>query len=114
MKQELVDWLSGYDTGLSSRALLAFMERDVTVAAMNRGFGMAYPHDPADLGRCIRLMDIEPSYRTRVLEMANVSPEWGRLAAHWTELEALYYAEAPEHKGRAPRLYDRMQELIGR
>jgi hypothetical protein len=112
VKQELVEWLAGRDTGLSSRALLAYMERDVVVAAMNGCFGLAYPHDPADLGRCVRLMDIEPSYRTRIMEMASVSPQWARLAAHWHELEALYREEVPEHRGSAPRTYARMRELL--
>jgi hypothetical protein len=111
MKPELLNWLASNDTGLSSRAILAHMMLDTTVAAMN-GWRMEYPHDPADLGRCIRLMDIEPSFRARILEMGHYSPQWARLAAHWSELEALYHEEVPEHQGRAERTYCRMFELI--
>lgn len=42
--------------------------------------------------------------------MAVLSNEWEVLAAHWDELEALYREELPT--GRAPKLYDRMQELL--
>jgi hypothetical protein len=87
------------------------MEGDLTVHALN-GFRMHFPYDPADLGRCIRLMDIEPSFRVRIQEMRRYSPEWTRLAAHWDELEALYREEVPEHHGSAPRTYARMFELI--
>lgn len=111
MKAHLMNWLSSGDTGASSLALLAHMERDLVLTAMLR-FGFAHPLDPSDLGRCIRLMDIEPSYRTRIGEMAAVSPQWAVLASHWSELETLYRSEVPEHKGRAPKTYARMWKLL--
>lgn len=109
MKGELLEWLAGRDTGASSRALMAYMERDLTLFAAE-GWRLAYPLDPDDLGRCIRLMDIEPSYRHRILEMASVSPQWARLAAHWSELETLYREEEPS--GNAPRCFALMFLLI--
>lgn len=112
MKPELLQWLAGHDTGLSSKAILAHMEHNEVIQAMNGTWGMAHPLDPADLGRCIRLMDIEPSYRDRIIEMAYYSKEWARLALHWGELEALYHEEVSDHRGRAPRTYARMQELL--
>jgi hypothetical protein len=111
MKTELLRWLAGRDTGMSSRAILAHMARDLTVAAMN-GNEMAYPRDPSDLGRCIRLMDIEPNFRLRIAEMAHYSGEWARLSAHWSELEALYQEELAGGTGYAVRTHDRMFELI--
>lgn len=114
MKVELLAWLAGDDTGLSSRALLAHMESNELVLIANGRFGMSYPHDPADLGRCIRLMDIEPTYRSRILEMSRYSQQWAQLAAHWDELEALYHEEVPTHWGKAPRTYARMVELTDR
>jgi hypothetical protein len=113
LKDPLLKWLASDDTGLSSRFILAYMERDTTVSAMD-GFRINYPHDPDDLGRCIRLMDIEPSYRERIMELAHLCPEWAALASHWGELEALYHEEVPGHRGSAPRCYYRMYELIHR
>lgn len=112
LKESLYEWLAGRDTGLSSRAILAWMERDLTVASMN-GNRFPYPEDPDDLGRCIRLLNIEPAYRERIAEMAAISPQWARLVDHWDELEKLYYDEVPNHRGLAPRCYARMRELIG-
>ncbi len=109
LKPELLAWLGNYDTGLSSRAILAWMERDTTVAALD-GNRMEYPRDPSDLGRCIRLLDIEPSYRGRMGEMAALSPQWARLVAHWAELEALYHAA--ETTGYALHCGLRMRALI--
>lgn len=108
MNSNVIVWLMGRDTGLSSRTIVAFMERNELAMAMNQG--AHHPLDPADLGRCIRLMDIEPSYRERIGEMAAVSPQWARLAAHWSELEGLYREEEPT--GHAPKCYARMKEVI--
>lgn len=109
LSAKLVNWLAGYDTGLSSLAILAYMERDTSMLAMlhNR---LEYPRDPADLGRCIRLLDIEPSYRRRIGEMADVSPQWARLVAWWDELEKLYHET--DYQGRAHQCYVMMQALI--
>lgn len=111
MKQSLLDWLAGHDTGLSSRAIVAWLEQDATVAAIDSN-RFDYPRDPADLGRCIRLLDIEPNYRARITEMAFISPQWARLTVHWAELEALYHEEEPS--GKAPICYALMRSLIDR
>ena len=109
MNHNVLMWLGGPDTGQSSKAIVSWMERDVTLAA-TMGNRLEYPRDPADLGRCIRLMDIEPSYRARIREMADASPQWAALVFHWNELEALYREELPS--GKAPKCYDLMQSLL--
>lgn len=99
-------WVLGNDVGLSSLALLAFMERN----NLPKSDRYDHPLDPSDLGRCMKLMDIEPSYRERIHEIAVLSPEWAALSEHWSELEALYLEEYPT--GYAPKCYARMQELL--
>lgn len=108
MNQAIRDWLNGIDTGISSRTIVAVMEHEPLVLAQD--FGAGYPLDPADLGRCIRLLDIEPMYRRHLSLMATVGKEWARLVLAWDELEALYREELPT--GRAPKCYDRMQEVL--
>ena len=108
MNQALLNWLASGDTGLSSRSILAHMEHDLSVYAMNRN-EVHYPRDPADLGRCIRLMDIEPSFRVRIAEMGRYGPEWKALTEHWSELESLYCKN--EDSGKAPECYLLMVEL---
>lgn len=99
------DWLMGNDTGASSEAIVARMEG--WIAARQN-----YPLDPADFGRCVRLLSLVPAYRARLAEMRDVSPKWAVLVDHWPELERLYFiglSRAWPHK--SPELYQRMREL---
>lgn len=96
-------WLTSGDTGLSSIVLCAAM----LGGDLHRD---DHPHDPADLGRCIRLLDRIPEWKPRIGEMAAVSMQWAALVSVWDELEALYRKEEPT--GRAPRCYARMRELL--
>lgn len=109
ISEAVLNWLAGPDTGASSKSIVVVMERDVALLAM-LGRCLDYPRDPSDLGRCIRLLEIEPSYRARIREMSIAGPEWAQIAAHWDQLEALYHNEFPS--GTAPRCYEMMQGLI--
>jgi hypothetical protein len=104
----LYHWLHGGHRGISSNAIV---ERLTGLPCMD-GWDMRFsnPSDPADLGRCIRLLIAVPELRPRFEEMRSVSPEWGALVNHWEELAALYYEELPT--GRARKCYSRMRELI--
>lgn len=104
------DWLFGRETGRSSCAVW----RHMLYIPQPDGGWAEYPHDPADLGRCVRLLDCFPTWRSRMFEMAEYGAAWAALATHWSELEALY-AEETGGKGdrwSAPRCYARMRELI--
>lgn len=103
MNSKVQQWiLDGRDTGTSSKAIVAFMEGH----PVDNG---SYPRDPDDLGRCIRLLEIAPEYRTLLKSMRVVSPEWARLVEHWDELEALYRKELPF--GTSPQCFDLMYFL---
>jgi hypothetical protein len=99
------EWLLSGDTGLSSEAIMAWM-----LGAREGRF--RHPHDPADLGRCLRLLDRIPEWRARLGEMAAASPQWSALVGVWAELEGLYREEEPT--GNAPRCFRRMREVLGR
>lgn len=103
MTPTLAQWLTGRDTGASSKAIAYFM-----MGA--RGVYCPHPLDPSDFGRCYRLMQLIPEFRTNLWMMRGVSPQWTALIDHWEELEALYEEELPFD--RAPKLYARMKELI--
>lgn len=94
MNTAVANWIMGHDTGLSSLAIVAFME------GADQG-SFEFPRDPSDLGRCIRLLNIAPEYRARLREMGEVSPMWEQLTQHWGELEALYYDANGQGKARA-------------
>jgi hypothetical protein len=97
-------WLGSRDTGISSTAIMRRMFGDLPEAG-------SYPHDPADLGRCVRLLDLLPSWRDRIGEMSAVGEVWDRLAQRWIELERLYREELTT--GRCPRTYELMKQLRG-
>lgn len=96
------EWLESWDTGLSSMTIYNFMQRGQTIAP-------DMPHDPADFGRCYRLLQVAPEWRTRMADMGAAIPAWSKLCDAWSELEALYEEEHPLE--RAPKLYARLQEL---
>lgn len=101
-----VRWLAGGDTGTSSITIWSVM----TGWSMPDGRDPSHPHDPADFGRCHRLLETFPQWRPRMREVAEKHPEWAGLVAAWDELTSLYLEELPS--GRAPRCYARMREII--
>lgn len=100
-----IAWLTNGDTGTSSMTIWhVLMKRTM---AIDRWPDV--PHDPADFGRCHRLLNVMPSWRARLPEVAETHPKWKPLVEAWDELTALYEAELPS--GTCPKLYQRMQEL---
>jgi hypothetical protein len=100
-------WLVSGDTGLSSESIAMHM-----LGWACRG---NYPHDPSDLGRCLRLLAIFPEWQCRIGEMAVYGPEWAEIARRWPELSALMAGEVGIgwEKGRsAPITYAAMRAAI--
>lgn len=107
----LVAWFASGDTGISSKALAVHM----SVGAVRDGWGWGYPHDPADLGRCLRLLELFPEWKARVGEMATRSPGWAGLTARWDEIAKSMADEVgiDWSKGqKAPATYHLMQIAI--
>ena len=96
-------WLRSWDTGASSLTIFNFMRVGVTARA-------AIPYDPADFGRCYRLLKAFPDWRVRMSEMGERIPEWKELATHWDELERLFEEESAN--GDCPKLYKRLGEIV--
>jgi hypothetical protein len=117
------DWLSGDDTGISSRTIWSVMMKRQPESR----FDPNVPHDGADFGRCYRLLKRFPAWRPRLAEVAAKYPAWAGLVEHWAEVEALYEAAlaSPGRRvgaGRSRRyvasaednaLYERIKQLIG-
>lgn len=97
-------WLASDDTGTSSRYLL-----QETIAPQMMPQATAWPADPSDFGRCIRLMEAVPLVREKLSWMAVDGGVWKNLVENWPELENLYREELPT--GKAPKLYVRMKEI---
>jgi hypothetical protein len=95
-------WLAGGDTGISSQTIWSVMTRHPVAR-------VGYPLDPADFGRCHRLLEQFPAWRARMPEVAARHPAWAGLVAEWDALTALYLRDLPT--GKFPELYERMQQI---
>lgn len=105
-------WLNGADTGTSSKTIFSVLANDPNRKFALGHCGSSIPHDPADFGRCHRLLALFPEWRSRLYEVVAKYPAWQGLVENWHELTALYLEELPS--GRCPKLYKRMNELIAR
>lgn len=103
-EKKIIGWLAGKDTGLSSESL-AF-------EFLGAKGPIERPYDPADLGRCLRLIRFVPEVRACVDSLAKKHRGWEVCAKHWDEWAALMAEEVglDWEKGRqASRTYDRME-----
>lgn len=98
------EWIASWDTGTSSETIWSVMTNHPV-----RRHGT--PRDPADFGRCYRLLEKFPDWRTHLPKVAERFPEWEPLVAAWPELTALYEEEIKNPDGMAPKLYARMKQL---
>lgn len=113
----LAAWLYSDDTGTSSRymawalAPLIGYQGHVKVSDQQQSGYIFTPSDPADFGRCLRLIDAVPELRPHLGSLSrNHGPHWSALIAVWDELEALYRQESPSEQ--CPLLFKRMSELL--
>jgi len=77
----------------------------------------SHPSDPADFRRCMLLLKQVPELKSRLKEMADVSPTWAVLVEHWNEIASMLRREIPnwEEKyatGSAPETYRLMRKII--
>jgi len=103
----LGQWFVGSDTGMSSQTMAAIF----LGATAGNGVRFCYPRDPADFGRCWRLVEAVPAIRDAFPVMRQVYPALTPFIDHWDELSALYLAAIESKTGKAPALYQRMNEL---
>lgn len=107
--QAALQWIVGDDTGSSSEAIWSHFMGVVPA------YRSSYPVDPSDFGRCARLLELVPEWRSRIVEMAQYSPEWDRLTDRWAEIHACMDAEVgiDWSKGQcAPKTYALMKEIL--
>lgn len=106
---KVIEWFIGDDTGLSSKSIAAHM------CGVDVGKYIDYPPaDPADLGRCLRLLELFPEWKQRMPEMASVSKNWAKVIPHWNAAAAMMEEEVGVYltKGRsAPKTYDFMKSV---
>ena len=80
---DLVDvfkWMRSHDSGASSEAIAMHM-----IAGWSDG---SFPRDPADLGRCLRLLELFPEWKPRIGEMSKYGAVWQAYADQWEDMES--------------------------
>lgn len=109
-QQRIIEWLANGETGLSSEAIAFWLGFDVKPKD-----SWNYPHDPADLDRCLRLLDRVPEMRPHLPRMAKLGRGWAALVKRWDEIEASHVAEVGVGwtKARsAPLTYKLMRSIL--
>jgi hypothetical protein len=108
--QRVNTWIVSGDVGQSSKTIWA------TMLGIDLGEdGTNHPHDPADLGRCLRLLELMPEWKPRVPELAALEPCWRALVEHWDNLASSMEDEvgiAWEKGKSAPATYALMRTVI--
>lgn len=96
----LTRWHQSGDTGVSSKAIARALAGE-HLDAFPRP-----PQDPADVGRCVRLLDLAAEngedWRARLDEVGARVPAWRPLLPHWELIEASYL-EQLAHETAHPR-----------
>ena len=103
---EEIQWLTGTDTGTSSRTIFSVLAKHGYVERRPD-----VPHDPSDFGRCFHLLELFPEWKPRLHEVAERYPAWQPLVREWPTLTELWLEESPTSS--CPKLYDLMQTLRG-
>lgn len=103
----LAEWLAYGRRGLSSNALAK------QLYGLPADAGDEHPIDPADLQRCLDLLEATGT-QERIGEMAQVSTAWWQLTIRWTELTALLESERQEGltSWTAPLTFELMRDIL--
>ena len=105
MNTKALQWITGSDTGTSSKTLWAVM-----MAAVADGGRYARPYDVGDFGRCYRLLELVPEWKTRLAEVAARFPEWTPLVREWSKIEDAYLADLKDNGGRSWKIISGLNE----
>ena len=112
LERKVLQWLASGQSGLSSE-VMAFTAVDIEQVGKFTLYH--YPLDPADLNRCIMLVDTIPEIREHFPKIASLSPRWKAIIDNWDELTATFLLEAGFNwikSHRAPQTYLRMKQLL--
>ena len=102
-KDKIINWLAFGETGMSSR--------NMAVAAVGGVPDSSYPHDPADLLRCLGLYKAAPEIRLAFPQIAKINCYWNALIENWDEAIELLEEEVALKKGVAPKTYAFMKKI---
>lgn len=82
----LTAWLASDDVGMSSKFMASVLSGEFEAE-------FAIPYDPADLGRCLRMIQAMPDLTPRIVEMRKHGPMWTAVADNWDRWTAMLNEE---------------------
>ncbi len=105
----IAEWLAVGERGLSSGAIAL-----TALGVRPTGLRAMWPNDPADLRRCLLLLEEVPETREKgLLVLAKWCPRWAALVRVWDRLSETLRSETGESlpaRGSAPRTYALMRK----
>ena len=111
MTTSMTMWLAIGERGISSNAIAL-----TTLGLRPTGHDAWWPVDPADLRRCLLLLEAVPETREDgLLVLAKRCPKWAALAKVWDRLSETLRSEIGETlppRGYAPKTYALMNEAL--
>lgn len=111
MTTNMTMWLATGERGLSSEAIAL-----TTLGLRPTGWRASWPLDPADLRRCLLLLERVPETREGgLLPLAKRCPRWAALVRIWDRLSETLRSEIGETlppEGSAPQTYELMQQAL--
>lgn len=108
-QEKALEWLANGSTGASSKTMCFWLAFGVRTEYPN------YPHDPADLDRCLRFLAAVPESRPHLPKMAELSTAWASLAARWDDVERSHLDEVGlgwSKARNAPKTYALMRSIL--
>jgi hypothetical protein len=103
----IVRWLATGETGMSSKTM-AF------TALGEKYTSEWHPADPADLNRCIKLVDAAPAVRDSFPKIAALNEHWQAVIDNWDALRTAFIDEVGYDWSKArsaPKTYEMMKGL---
>lgn len=102
----IIHWFLSGDTGVSSQTIVA-----AAYGVPTKIYRGDAPHDPADFGRCYRLLRRYPMLRALAFPSLARRAEWKWIVRCWDDLEKVYRRDLPT--GRSHELFCIIQALRG-
>lgn len=108
IQTKVLNWIATGRVGASSKAM--------AMAACGLPNDGSYPHDPADLNRCLLMLEAVPEVRDHFDKIEALGVVWGRLIGRWADIEASFLDEVGLNWSKAqvaPVTYKLMRQVIG-
>ncbi|WKV23801.1 hypothetical protein [Yersinia phage vB_YenS-P840] len=110
LAMKVIQWQTKGRVGVSSATMAAI------ALGLDKSFYSSHfspPSDPADLSRCMFLVDEVPEIRDYFPTIAEKVPRFAGIIANWDEITTLLITECKRQDNRAPETFALMKKILG-